>query len=147
MKPNYEAPIDSSADLVTRNIRPYVHPGGFVWKDVLKNSPIKANQELSSRLVIPEDWDDWEALTRKTLEKGTYAKLGNEITDREKSMGVWYQSKTTPWSTKYSGYVRDAFYKKNLLRRIHRFYGERGQNLFVTYLMECSMLTFVVLFP
>ena len=92
----------------------------------MKNSPIKANQELSSRLVIPEDWDDWEALTRKTLEKGTYAKLGNEITDREKSMGVWYQSKTTPWSTKYSGYVRDAFYKKNLLRRIHWSIQEGG---------------------
>ena len=57
LKQNFDVPIDSSADLVNRNITPYVHPGGFVWKDVLKNSPIKANQELSSRLEIPEDWD------------------------------------------------------------------------------------------
>ena len=113
LKQNFDVPIDSSADLVNRNITPYVHPGGFVWKDVLKNSPIKANQELSSRLVIPEDWDAWEVLTQKALEKGTFAKLDNGLSKKEKLMGIWYQSKTTPLTTRYSGYVTDKKWKLN----------------------------------
>ena len=124
LEQNFDVAIDSSADLENRNITPYLHPGGFVWKDVLKNSPIKANQELSSRLVIPEDWDAQEVLTLEALEKGTFAKLDksfvfhfyrldNGLSKKEKLISIWYQSKTTPLTTRYSGYVTDKKWKLN----------------------------------
>ena len=114
LTPNFESPVDSSEDVLERNLIPYVHPGGFIWKQRLQDSVSKANQELSEKLIIPDDYDAFFNLSEKTIQKGSYARLEIYLKKKEEDMGLWYRSRPVfQWSPSFSGFVTDK--KWNLI--------------------------------
>ena len=62
LKPDYETPVDTTADLFARDMTPFYKPGAQFYIQYFADSPDPVYQELSRRLVIPEDWDEYYEL-------------------------------------------------------------------------------------
>ena len=85
LTPSYEEPVDTAADIIERNIKPILWPGGETFKQFFAASPDPNYHEISRRFVIAKDWDDYEAMLREALSTGMYANVGT---------GPWYFNST-----------------------------------------------------
>ena len=52
LRPNFEKPVDTAADLISRNITPEVQPHQKIYIQIFVNSPDLIYQELSQRLLV-----------------------------------------------------------------------------------------------
>ena len=97
LTPSYEEPVETAADLIKRDITPFLGPGNEMYKQFFAASPDPIYQEISRRLVIAKNWDEYKDMVRKVISTGLFACIGSEpawfiSTDEYKD---WYRSSET----------------------------------------------------
>ena len=96
LTPSYEEPVDTAKDVIKRGIIPFNLPGREIWIQFFADSPDPIYQEISRRLVIAQDRDEFDDLTRKVRSTGMYAQIGNvPIFTDEEEFKDWYRSAET----------------------------------------------------
>ena len=106
LRPRYERPVETAADLIDRDITPFYAPGGEFWKDFLAGSPDPNFQEISRRLYFPKDAEEFFALVDKVTSTGTFSMFGTlpwvtntenikTHRDLDKYYEKWYRSTET----------------------------------------------------
>ena len=72
VKPVFEKPVDSSEDVVTRGLIPYMHPGTGVWKRVMSKMP-DPYPVLAETMIIPTLWEQFDNMSKyNTIEKDSH---------------------------------------------------------------------------
>ena len=84
LRPTYETPVETAEDLVKRDIIPFMSDGFEAYIELFAASTDPNYQELSRRLIIAKDWDEYEDLVRKVNSTGLYADVG--------SLPLWFNS-------------------------------------------------------
>ena len=102
LRPSYEKPVDTSNDLIEREITPFIHPNGGFFKQALANNPDPTMQEISRRLVVAKDWIEFEVMVKKVISTGLFADLSpiprvfsKTAKKKEQELMNWYQSTET----------------------------------------------------
>ena len=91
LRPSYEEPVETAADLIKRNITPIFMPGSEIYRQVFAASSDPFEQEISRRLVSPKDWVEFFEMLRKVTSTGLFASIGSFpwIAEEDKN---WYRS-------------------------------------------------------
>ena len=55
LRPSYEEPVETAADLLKRDITPIIIPGGEIYRQIFEASSDPDYQEIARRLVIYQD--------------------------------------------------------------------------------------------
>ena len=84
--------MDTAADIIKRDITPFLWPGAETWIHFFANSPNPNYKEISRRLIIAKDWDEYEDMVRKVISTGLFADIGTIPWYKYKS---WYRSSMT----------------------------------------------------
>ena len=97
LKPNFEDPLDTSKQLVQKNITIFVPPGGQVWKQYLLDSSIPEYNLLGDKVIIADGWDQTINMSKyDVIGEGTHATLATGLTptflDLGKGTRGWYRS-------------------------------------------------------
>ena len=98
LTPSYEEPVETAKDLITRDITPMFWPGGEIYIQFFADSPDPNYQEISRRLFIAKDYDEYEDMLGKVISTGMYA-LIRTMPDPyfvpEEDYKDWYRSTET----------------------------------------------------
>ena len=73
LRPSYEEPVETAADLIKRNITPFLRPGNEIFRQFFAASPDPDLQEISRRLAIAKDWNEYFKMVELTNSTGMYA--------------------------------------------------------------------------
>ena len=92
LTPSYEEPVETAKDLIKRDIIPFTMPGGEIWRQSFAASPDAIYQEISRRLVLAKDWDEYEDMVSKVISTGMYADIGALPYVYEEEYKDWYRS-------------------------------------------------------
>ena len=98
LRPSYEEPVDTASDLIRRDITPFYIPGGELFRQAFAASSDPKFQEISRRLVIAKDWDEYEDMVSKVTSTGLFADIGPEPDTSyvlEEEYKYWYRSSET----------------------------------------------------
>ena len=98
LRPRFEKPVESAADLIARDITPFYYPGGHIWIQFFAASPDPNYQEISKRLYITKDTDEFDDLLRKVTTTGSYAQIGalpSQRVVKVEDYKNWYRSSET----------------------------------------------------
>ena len=97
LRPGYEEPVDTASDLIKRDITPFYIPGGEIVREAFAASPDPVYQEISRRLVIAKDWDEYEDMVHKVTSTGLYADIDRVpwIFNSTEEYKDWYRSSET----------------------------------------------------
>ena len=95
LTPSYEEPVETAKDLIKRNIIPFYMPYGEMMRQFFEASSDPTYKEISRRLVIPKDWDDFSDMVRKVTSTGMYANIGAFPPVPEEEYNDWYMSTET----------------------------------------------------
>ena len=97
LRPSYEEPVETVADLIKRDITPFYAPGGEIFKQLLAASLDPNYQEISRRLFIAKDWDEYEDLVRRVTGTGLFAEIGPYPWwfNSTEEFKYWYRSSET----------------------------------------------------
>ena len=76
LRPSYEESVETAADLIKRDITPFLGPGFEFYRQLFAASPDPVYQELSRSLVMAKDWDDYDDLVLKVTSTGSFARIG-----------------------------------------------------------------------
>ena len=94
LRPRYEEAVETAADLIKRNLNPFVWPGGEIFKQVFAGSSDPVYQEISQRLLpkigmnILTCWAKWPPQST-----GLFAQIGTIPEDvPEEEFKDWYRS-------------------------------------------------------
>ena len=124
LRPSYEEPVDTAADLIKRDITPFVDPGSDIYLQYFAASADPIYQELSERLYVPNDYDEYEDMVPKVISTGKFAILRPEPPGwvvAEEDYKNWYKS-----SEKIRGfnpYVGHLVNKKWPLKKVYHIRG------------------------
>ena len=116
LRPRYEEPVETAADLIKRDITPILWPGGWKYIELFAASPDPVYQEISRRLVIAKDWDEYDDMLRKVISTGLFADLGTVPWAYEEEYKDWYRSSETIGGT--NPYVGNLANKKWPLKKV-----------------------------
>ena len=106
LRPRYEEPVETAADLIKRDITPFLWPDAEGWRESYAASPDPDYQEISRRLVIAKDWDDYEDMISKVISTGMFADIGTIPWVYEEEFKDWYRSsKTLAGDHPYAGHL------------------------------------------
>ena len=99
--------METAADLIKRYITPFCIPGGEIFKQLFAASSDPVYQELSRRLVIAKDWDEYDDMVRKVTSTGLFADIRTfpwvYSTEEYKD---WYKSsETIAGDNPYAGHL------------------------------------------
>ncbi len=93
LRPRYEDPVDTLADLNERNITLILDPWGEEgWIQWFEDSPYPEFREISQRIVVAKDWDEYDDLLSKVISTGKYANMGTVPWAYEEDWDKWYRS-------------------------------------------------------
>ena len=96
LKPSYEEPVESAADIMKRDITPFLYPGSEIFIQFFAASPDPNFQEISRRFYISKDWDEYYDLVRKVLSTGLYAEMRTlPVFFTNEEYKSWYRSTET----------------------------------------------------
>ena len=98
LRPSYEEPVETAADLIKRNITPFCQPGGEIYRQIFAASSDPVYQEISRRLVIAKNWTDYYGMSLKVTPTGLFAEIGKVPFIWFDSQGEdkeWYRSSET----------------------------------------------------
>ena len=95
LRPKYEEPVDTAADLIKRNITPFLTPGSNIYRQLFAASSDPVYQEISRRLVIAKDWDDYDDMISKVISTGMFADIGTIPWVDKEEFKDWYRSSET----------------------------------------------------
>ena len=88
--------MDTAKDLVKRNIIPFLPPGAGIWKHFFAASNDSNYQEISQRLIIAKDHDEFGDMASKVISTGMYADMQTlPWVDYEEEYQDWYRSTET----------------------------------------------------
>ena len=62
LRPSYEKPVETAADLIERDITPFYIPKGEIYRQLFAASLDPNVQEIARRLVIPNNWGEFEVI-------------------------------------------------------------------------------------
>ena len=106
LKPSYEEPVETAADLIKRDLIPFYDPGGVIVSQFFAESTDPIYQEIAKRLYIAKDWDDYDDKAVKVVSTGLFAQIGTMPWDYEENYKYWYQSTDTiPGLGRYVGHL------------------------------------------
>ena len=95
LRPSFEEPVETAADLIERDITPFMAPRAQIFRQFFAASPDPDYQEISRRLVVAKDWDEYEDMIRKVTSTGFFAEIG-KVPDPswvpEEEFKDWYRS-------------------------------------------------------
>ena len=95
LRPRYEKPVETAADIITRDVTPFYFPGGDIWKQFFADSPDPHYQEIAKRLHIAKDYDEFDSMLRKVTSTGLYAQIGvlpSQRVVKVEEYKNWYRS-------------------------------------------------------
>ena len=92
LRPSYEEPVDTATDLIKRDITPFYEPGGEIFRQFFAASSDPNYQEISRRLVIAKDYDEYEDMVSKITSTGLFAEIGTV---------PWYLNSIEEWKERY----------------------------------------------
>ena len=87
--------MDTTADIIERDITPFLWPGAEIWISFFANAPDPNYQKISRRLVIAKDWYEYYDMVRKVIPTGLYAEIGSQpscFEDCIEEYKDWYRS-------------------------------------------------------
>ena len=108
LRPRYEEPVETASDLIKRDITPFFIPGGDILRQFFAASSDPVYREISKRLVIAKDWDEYEDMVRKVTSTGSFAKVGTEpwYFNSTEEFKDWYKSsETIPGDYPFTGHL------------------------------------------
>ena len=76
LRPSYEVPVETAADLIERDITPFLPPGAEIYIQFFAASTDPVYQEISKRFVIAKDWNEYVDMVRKVTSTGKFAEMG-----------------------------------------------------------------------
>ena len=74
--PSYEEPVETTKDLIKRDITPILWPGAQIYVQFFADSPDPNYQEISRKFYIAKDYDEYDDLMHKVASTGMYAEIG-----------------------------------------------------------------------
>ena len=95
LRPSYEEPVESTADMIRRDITPFLWPGGEIHIKRFEASSDPNNQELSRRFIVAKDWDEYNDFVLKVNSTGLFAEMGAFPTLWMVPEEYWYRSSET----------------------------------------------------
>ena len=96
LRPSYEEPVETTADMIKRNIIPFTIPNASIWKQFFEASPDQNYQLISQRLFITKTWDEYTDMVGTVTSTGKYADMGPwPWLAPEKEFKEWYRSTET----------------------------------------------------
>ena len=95
LTPSYEEPVETAKDLIRRDITPILWPGAEIWIQFFADSPDPNYQEISWRLYIAKDWDEYDDMMDKVISTGMYADMGSVPWVPDEEYKDWYRSTET----------------------------------------------------
>ena len=119
LKPNYEEPVDTAANLINRNIVPFAPVAGDTYYRILADSTDPIYQEISRKLVIAKDWDEYGNMVSKVTSTGSFSMIGTVPAQwlvPQKDYKNWYRSSET--FPGYNPYGVHLLNKKWPLRKV-----------------------------
>ena len=109
LRPRYEKPVETTADIIERNITLILFPAAEGWIEYYAASPDPICHELSRRFVTAKNWNEYEEMVRKVISTGMYASIGAVPDDyyvSEEEHKDWYRSsETVPEDHPYLGHL------------------------------------------
>ena len=87
--------METAADLIKRDITPFLRPGSEIYLQFFAASTDPNYQEISKRLFIAKDWDAYEDMVHKVISTGKFAQMGPEPDTwvvPEEEYKNWYRS-------------------------------------------------------
>ena len=98
LRPSYEEPVETAADLIKRDIIPFYDPGGEIMVQIFAASTDPDYQEISKRLVIAKNWGEYDDMVRSVTSTGKFAEMAAEPAPwvvPEEEYKNWYKSSET----------------------------------------------------
>ena len=95
LRPRYEEPVDTAADLINRDITSILMPGAEFWIQFFEASPDPNYRKISQRFFIAKDWWEFNDMVRKVISTGMFAQIGHVPAVPEKEFKDWYRSTET----------------------------------------------------
>ena len=97
LRPSYEAPVETTADIIKNDITPFYAPGGEIYQQFFAASSDPSFQEVSRRLLIPNTWDEYERLMFEVPSTGLFTVMGSYPgwPIDEKEYIYWFRSSET----------------------------------------------------
>ena len=93
LRPSYEEPVESAADLIKRDITPFYGPGAEILVQYFAASSDPVIQEISRRILISKDWDEYYEYYDKVISTGMYADIGPvPVVESDEELKDWYRS-------------------------------------------------------
>ena len=90
--------MDTTADLINRDITPFTQSGAQIYKQLFAASSDPNNQEISRRLIIAKDFDEYKDMLHKVTSTGLFADLRTlpyTWVVPEEKFKYWYRSSDT----------------------------------------------------
>ena len=123
MRPNFEEPLDSAAQLVEKKITLYFGPGEDQNKQWLLDSPMLEYRILGENAIIADDWDHFYNITaHDVLGAGTHAWMTFFVHWYPLQLGEKYHPEGRGWhrskeivsgSSPYAGYLTNKKWHLN----------------------------------
>ena len=92
--------MDTAADIIKRDITPFLSPGAEIWISFFADSQDPIYLEISQRFLIAKGYNDYLDMMRKVISTGLYVEMGplpycfNHI-DCTEEYKDWYRSSDT----------------------------------------------------
>ena len=123
LRPSYEKPVETAADLIERDISPFLWPGAEIYIQLFASSTDPNIQEISKRLVIAKDLDEYDDMNRKVTSTGKFAGIGPDpdpLFVPENEYKNWYKSSEAVGGfNPYGGHLLN---KKWPLKKVFDYY-------------------------
>ena len=95
LKPSFEEPVETTEDLIKRDITPFLWPGAEIFVQRFEASPDPIFQEISRRIIVAKDWYEYYDLVLKVNSTGLFAEMGAFPSLSFVPDEYWYRSSET----------------------------------------------------
>ena len=87
--------METAEDLINRNITPFLTPVAEIYIQMFAASPDPIYQEISRRIILAKDYDEYDDMVHKVISTGMYANMGtfpSTAVVPEEDYKYWYRS-------------------------------------------------------
>ena len=95
LRPSYEEPVETAADLIKRKITPFLEPSLKGLQQVFWLSADSDNHEIAKKLFVAWNLDEFAELVWLVNATGEYAQIGRVPSVPEEEFKNWYRSSQT----------------------------------------------------
>ena len=121
MRPNFDSPVHSLAEILERNMSLIMFPGSYGFKTFFEQASNPELRKIAETMIITKSWDDYHYLTKHgLLRNGTHAFMRAEIQNRHRVWGRefnygrgFYRGEREDSINPYSGYFSNRTWALN----------------------------------